>query len=292
MRAFLQRSEVRLSTVHRVGQALLGGSALVLLLPLFIRDGFPKMTTLLVVVLRGGPVGRSSSASGSRRSCRSCCRSPPSTCWSATCSASTSRRTRSGRRARASDAPRRDGLQPPLHRPGPRASTTTSSRPTTRAAARRGTRRRVDPGAARPSEPRRRRVARPVRHPDVRDVGDGDPRGASPATTERLRQSFRLAGLNHDRTLAHDVARTEALLAKHVLASGWRCSATPRRCCCSSPRRSPSWPRRAWSSRRSSEDTAGGASPTASRPARRSSWRSSTCCGRRSRPAASPPRCG
>jgi hypothetical protein len=34
---------------------------------------------------------------------------------------------------------------------------------------------------------------------------------------ERLRQSFRLAGLNHDRTLAHDVARTEALLAKHVL---------------------------------------------------------------------------
>jgi hypothetical protein len=35
---------------------------------------------------------------------------------------------------------------------------------------------------------------------------------------ERLRQSFRLAGLHHDRTLAHDVARTEALLAKHVLA--------------------------------------------------------------------------
>ena len=48
MRAFLQRSEVRLSTVHRVGQALLGGSALVLLLPLFIRDGFPRMTTLLM----------------------------------------------------------------------------------------------------------------------------------------------------------------------------------------------------------------------------------------------------
>ena len=48
MRGFLQRCEVRLSTIHRVGQALLGGSALVLLLPLFVRDGFPKMTTLLI----------------------------------------------------------------------------------------------------------------------------------------------------------------------------------------------------------------------------------------------------
>jgi hypothetical protein len=36
--------------------------------------------------------------------------------------------------------------------------------------------------------------------------------------TERVRQSFRLAGLNRDRTLARDVARTEALIAKHVLA--------------------------------------------------------------------------
>lgn len=36
--------------------------------------------------------------------------------------------------------------------------------------------------------------------------------------TERVRQSFRLAGLNRDRTLARDVARTEALIARHVLA--------------------------------------------------------------------------
>ena len=48
MRAFLQRSEVRLSTLHRVAQALLGGSALVLLLPLFLRDGFPKMMTVMI----------------------------------------------------------------------------------------------------------------------------------------------------------------------------------------------------------------------------------------------------
>ncbi len=54
MRAFLQRSEVRLSTVHRVGQALLGGSALVLLLPLFLRDGFPKLTTLLIAAHDAG----------------------------------------------------------------------------------------------------------------------------------------------------------------------------------------------------------------------------------------------
>ena len=48
MRAFLQRSEVRLSTIHRVAQALLGGSALILLLPLFLRDAFPKMMTVLI----------------------------------------------------------------------------------------------------------------------------------------------------------------------------------------------------------------------------------------------------
>lgn len=35
---------------------------------------------------------------------------------------------------------------------------------------------------------------------------------------ERLRQMFRFAGLHRDRTLAHDVARTEALLARHVLS--------------------------------------------------------------------------
>lgn len=48
MRAFLQRSEVRLSTIHRVAQALLGGSALILLLPLFLRDAFPKMMTVII----------------------------------------------------------------------------------------------------------------------------------------------------------------------------------------------------------------------------------------------------
>ena len=38
-----------------------------------------------------------------------------------------------------------------------------------------------------------------------------------PGDNERLRQTFRMAGLHRDRSLAHDVARTEALLARHVL---------------------------------------------------------------------------
>ena len=54
MRAFLQRSEVRLSTIHRVAQALLGGSALILLLPLFLRDAFPKMMTVLISAYDAG----------------------------------------------------------------------------------------------------------------------------------------------------------------------------------------------------------------------------------------------
>src|SRR5665647_32281 len=48
MRGFLQRSEVRLSTIHRIAQSLLGGSAIILLLPLFLRDAFPKMMTVLI----------------------------------------------------------------------------------------------------------------------------------------------------------------------------------------------------------------------------------------------------
>ena len=54
MRAYLQRSEVRLSTVHRIGQALLGGSALILLLPLFLRDVVPRMLTMLIAQYDAG----------------------------------------------------------------------------------------------------------------------------------------------------------------------------------------------------------------------------------------------
>lgn len=53
--------------------------------------------------------------------------------------------------------------------------------------------------------------------PAVRDLAHRHREGL-PGDDDRLRQQFRLAGLNRDRTLAHDVARTEALLAKHVLS--------------------------------------------------------------------------
>ena len=68
MRAFLQRSEVRLSTIHRVAQALLGGSALILLLPLFLRDAFPKMMTVHHLGLRRGPAAAADDCHRRRRS--------------------------------------------------------------------------------------------------------------------------------------------------------------------------------------------------------------------------------
>lgn len=38
MRAYLQRSEVRISTQHRIGTAFIGGAGLLLLIPIFLRD--------------------------------------------------------------------------------------------------------------------------------------------------------------------------------------------------------------------------------------------------------------
>jgi hypothetical protein len=55
--ALLQYREVRLSTIHRVPQALLGGSALVLLLPLLLRDARPEPTTLIVACIDAGQSG-------------------------------------------------------------------------------------------------------------------------------------------------------------------------------------------------------------------------------------------
>lgn len=40
LRAYLQRSEVRLSTMHRIGGAFLSGAGLLFLIPVFFRDGF------------------------------------------------------------------------------------------------------------------------------------------------------------------------------------------------------------------------------------------------------------
>ncbi len=43
LRAYLQRSEVRLSTMHRVAGALLGGAGLLVLVPVLLRDSLPKL---------------------------------------------------------------------------------------------------------------------------------------------------------------------------------------------------------------------------------------------------------
>jgi hypothetical protein len=48
MRAYLQRSEVRLSTMHRVAGAFLGGAGLLFLLPVLFRDVVQQIITLLV----------------------------------------------------------------------------------------------------------------------------------------------------------------------------------------------------------------------------------------------------
>lgn len=48
MRAFLQRSEVRLSTLHRIATAFVGGAGLLLLVPIFVKDVFDGMLHILL----------------------------------------------------------------------------------------------------------------------------------------------------------------------------------------------------------------------------------------------------
>jgi hypothetical protein len=53
MRSFLQRSEVRLSTIHRVAVGFLSGAGLLFLFPVFLKDG---VLTLLIALLNYTPV--------------------------------------------------------------------------------------------------------------------------------------------------------------------------------------------------------------------------------------------
>lgn len=50
MRAFLQRAEVRLSTMHRIGGAFLSGAGLLFLLPVFAKDAFVAISEAVVHV--------------------------------------------------------------------------------------------------------------------------------------------------------------------------------------------------------------------------------------------------
>ena len=215
MRAFLQRSEVRLSTVHRVAQALLGGSALILLLPLFIRDGFPRMTTLLIssydahqqwVVIVGIAVAAVLSVA------------LPITAIFLLVSDLLGFYFTSntfGAPGAGVDQSARTVFNPRFIIPG-LGFNNDELNATTRVLLAEGrddewTKALLVPHNLDDSGWRDRFDTRAfeIWGTVISEGLAGD--------DERLRQSFRLAGLHHDRTLAHDVARTEALLAKHVL---------------------------------------------------------------------------
>lgn len=215
MRAFLQRAEVRLSTVHRVGQALLGGSALVLLLPLFIRDGFPRLTTLLVstydahqhpVVIVGIAIAAAVSII-----------LPVSAIYLLVGDLLGFYFTSNtfGAPGAGHHLPDRAVFNPRFIVPGLGFNNDELNERTGAL---------LDEGRT-DEWTRALLVPRSVDDVGWRDRFDRrtlDVWGISAAEgtagdDDRLRQQFRLAGLHRDRTLAHDVARTEALLAKHVL---------------------------------------------------------------------------
>jgi hypothetical protein len=51
MRAYLQRCEVRLSTLHRIATAFIGGAGLLLLVPVFLKDAFDSILAVLLTSL-------------------------------------------------------------------------------------------------------------------------------------------------------------------------------------------------------------------------------------------------
>jgi len=216
MRGFLQRSEVRLSTIHRVGQALLGGSALVLLLPLFIRDGFPKMTTLLVSSYDAGQhwlviVGIGVAALVSVVL-------PVAAIYLLVGDLLGFYFTSNifGAPGAGHHVPDRTVFNPRFVIPG-LGFNNDELNERTRALLDEG---RNDEWTRALLVPRSLDDAGWRDRFDTRTFeiwGTAAPEGLA-GDDDRLRQMFRFAGLNSDRTLAHDVARSEALLAKHVLS--------------------------------------------------------------------------
>jgi hypothetical protein len=51
MRAYLQRCEVRLSTLHRIATAFIGGAGLLLLIPVFFKDAFDNLLSTMLAQL-------------------------------------------------------------------------------------------------------------------------------------------------------------------------------------------------------------------------------------------------
>lgn len=216
MRAFLQRSEVRLSTIHRVAQALLGGSALILLLPLFLRDAFPKMMTVLISAYDGGQNRFAVVAIGLAATLVVLLPVPAIYLLVGDLLGFYFTSNTFGAHPTGPRAPHRVIFNPRFIIPGLGFNNDELS-PRTRALLSEGrddewTRGLLVPRSTDDDGWRDRFDTRTFEVWGV--VADEGTSG----DTERVRQAFRLAGLNRDRTLSRDVARTEALIARHVLA--------------------------------------------------------------------------
>ena len=213
MRAFLQRSEVRLSTIHRVAQALLGGSALILLL---LRDAFPKMMTVLISAYDAGQNMFAITAIGLAATLVILLPVPAIYLLVGDLLGFYFTSNTFGAHPTTPDAPHRVIFNPRFIIPGLGFNNDELS-PKTRELLSEGrddewTRGLLVPRSTDDDGWRDRFDTRTF------EVWGIVAEEGAAGDTERLRQAFRLAGLNRDRTLARDVARTEALIARHVLA--------------------------------------------------------------------------
>ncbi|CAB4880348.1 unannotated protein [freshwater metagenome] len=216
MRSFLQRAEVRLSTIHRVAQALLGGSALILLLPLFLRDAFPKMMTVIIASYDAHQNWVPTVAVGIAAALVILLPVPAVYLLVGDLLAFYFTSNTFGAHPAGTNSPKQTVFNPRFIIPGLGFNTDELS-PATKQLLAEGrndewTRGLLVPHSTDDDGWRDRFDTRTYEVWGV--VADEGAAG----DTERVRQAFRLAGLNRDRTLAKDVARTEALVARHVLA--------------------------------------------------------------------------
>ena len=215
MRAYLQRSEVRLSTLHRIGQALLGGSALILLLPLFLRDVVPRMMTVLIALYDAHQHWLPITTMGLAAGLVILLPIPSIFLLVGDLLGFYFTSNTFGSQGAGADGTGRAIFNPRFIIPGLGFNNDELSKSTrdllTKGREDEWTRallvpQNLDDGGWRDRFDTRNYDIWGI---VIQEGQEGDP--------ERLRQSFRLAGVNRDRTLAKDVARTEALLARHVL---------------------------------------------------------------------------
>jgi hypothetical protein len=215
MRAFLQRSEVRLSTLHRVAQALLGGSALVLLLPLFLRDAFPKMMTVVLASYDARQSWVTNVALGASAALVILLPLPAIFLLVADLLGFYFTSNTFGAHAAGTPGPNRVVFNPRFIVPGLGFNNDELS-PRTRQLLDEG---RDDEWTRALLVPRTENDGGWRESFDTRsfEIWGTIIEEGQAGDAERQRQIYRMAGINRDRTLAFDVARTEALLARHVL---------------------------------------------------------------------------